>query len=73
MLRLSLRHVVDVRLKHALEAEKANSTLGCMNKNTARRLKEGTILFYSALTRSYLESCVQFWISQQKKHINKLK
>lgn len=44
-----------------------------MNKNTARRLKEGTILFYSALRRSYLESCVQFWISQQKKPINKLK
>jgi len=42
-----------------LAAQKANHVLGCLKSSMASRLREVVLLFYSALVRPHLESCIQ--------------
>ena len=57
----------------ALGAQKANCILGCIKRSVVSRLREGILPLYSALVRHHLESCVQLWGPQHKKHMDLLK
>ncbi|KAK4806086.1 hypothetical protein QYF61_010295 [Mycteria americana] len=52
---------------------KANSLLGCIRKSIADRSREVILPLFSALVRSHLERCVQYWASQDRKVVNLLK
>ncbi|KAK4816268.1 hypothetical protein QYF61_014340 [Mycteria americana] len=48
----------------ALAAKRANHVLRCIKHSTAGWLREVMVPLYTALVRSHLEYCVQFWVPQ---------
>jgi len=63
---------VNMTRQCVLEAQKANSILGCIKSSMASRPREGILPLCSALPRPHLESCIQLWSPQHSKDMDLL-
>ncbi|KAJ7425284.1 hypothetical protein WISP_24066 [Willisornis vidua] len=52
--------------------QKANCVLSCIKNNVTSRLKKVILSLYSALMRTHMEYCFQFWGLQHKKNVDLL-
>ena len=58
---------LDMSQQCALAAQKANSILGCIKRDMARRERESTVPLCSAPVSPHLEYCIQVWGLQYRK------
>jgi len=63
---------LDIRQQCVLAAQKASCLLGCIKSSVARRSREVILSLCSAFVRPHLESCIQLWGVQHRKHMDLL-
>ena len=53
-------------------AQKTNSTLGCIKRGVASRVREVSVPLYSTLMRPHLEYTVQAWVPKYRRDVELL-